>query len=168
MDMGKIGNFLTELRKEKGLTQEQLGQKLGVTNKTVSRWETGKYLPPVEILQSISKLYGVSINELLSGCRLTETEYPIQAEENLKAAISESSFSLKERMDFFKRKWRKEHCFQYVLAVLATVGLYAAGFILDNRLQIVGILWIVSFLVIQNNEMMKYVEQRAFDGSGRQ
>ena len=54
MDTIKIGNFLAELRKEQNLTQEALGEKLGVTNKTVSRWENGNYLPPVEILQELS------------------------------------------------------------------------------------------------------------------
>jgi transcriptional regulator with XRE-family HTH domain len=48
MDTKKVGSFLKSLRKEKELTQEQLGEKLGVTNKTVSRWETGNYMPPVE------------------------------------------------------------------------------------------------------------------------
>ena len=53
MDTIKIGRFLKELRKENKLTQEQLGEKLGVTNKTVSRWETGTYLPPVECLSML-------------------------------------------------------------------------------------------------------------------
>ena len=57
MDVQKIGNFLAELRKDKNLTQEELGERIGVTNKTVSRWENGNYLPPVEILQILSKLY---------------------------------------------------------------------------------------------------------------
>ena len=48
MDMVKIGKFLAELRKGHNLTQEELGEKLGVTNKTISRWETGTYMPPVE------------------------------------------------------------------------------------------------------------------------
>lgn len=67
MDLIKIGNFIAELRKKQKLTQEQLGEKLGVTNKTVSRWETGTYLPPAEALLAMSELFGVSINELLSG-----------------------------------------------------------------------------------------------------
>ena len=50
MDLLLIGKFIAELRKEQELTQEQLGEKLGVTNKTVSRWETGAYLPPAEAL----------------------------------------------------------------------------------------------------------------------
>ncbi|MDE6870006.1 MAG: helix-turn-helix domain-containing protein [Clostridia bacterium] len=72
MDMQKIGNFLAELRKSKNLTQDELGEQIGVTNKTVSRWENGNYLPPVEMLQMLSKLYDVSINELLSGARLND------------------------------------------------------------------------------------------------
>ena len=47
MNMQKIGSFLAELRKEKNLTQDELGAQIGVTNKTISRWETGNYLPPV-------------------------------------------------------------------------------------------------------------------------
>ena len=70
MDTIKIGNFLAVLRKEQGYTQESLGEKLGVSNKTISRWENGNYLPPVEMLQALSSLYKVSINELLSGERI--------------------------------------------------------------------------------------------------
>ena len=47
MDMQKIGSFLAELKKKKNLTQDELGAQIGVTNKTISRWETGNYLPPV-------------------------------------------------------------------------------------------------------------------------
>ena len=50
MDLMKTGKFIADLRKEKGLTQEQLGEKIGVTNKTVSRWETGVYLPPAYVM----------------------------------------------------------------------------------------------------------------------
>lgn len=56
MDMVKMGSFLAELRKEQKLTQAELGEKLGVTNKTVSRWETGTYVPPVEILEGLNSL----------------------------------------------------------------------------------------------------------------
>ena len=63
----KIGKFIATLRKYKGLTQEQLGEKLGVTNKTISRWENGNYMPDVEMLSLLSKEFGVSINELISG-----------------------------------------------------------------------------------------------------
>lgn len=60
MDQIKIGKIIAALRKEKGLTQEQLGEKLGVTNKTISRWENGNYTPDVEMLALLSKEFGVS------------------------------------------------------------------------------------------------------------
>ena len=62
MDVVKTGSFLAELRKEHKLTQAELGEKVGVTNKTVSRWETGNYLPPVEILEELSNLYGLTLS----------------------------------------------------------------------------------------------------------
>lgn len=56
------------------MSQEELGEKLLVTNKTVSRWETGEYLPSVEVLEAIGILFNVSLNELLSGKRLSAEE----------------------------------------------------------------------------------------------
>lgn len=50
MDQAKVGKFIAQLRKEQGLTQEALGERLGVTNKTVSRWENGNYMPDIELL----------------------------------------------------------------------------------------------------------------------
>ena len=99
MDTVKTGRFLKELRKEKGLTQDQLGEKVGVTNKTVSRWENGNYMPPVECLSILSELYGVSINEIVSGERLGEKDFPDAAEDNLKSALelSEQSYQKTEK-----------------------------------------------------------------------
>ena len=70
MDLIRIGKFIAEMRKEQGLSQTQLGEKIGVTNKTVSRWETGMYLPPAEMLLSLSELFGVTVNEILDRNRL--------------------------------------------------------------------------------------------------
>lgn len=75
MDIQKIGGFLKELRKQNNMTQEQLGERVGVTNKTVSRWETGKYMPPIECLKLLSEIYQISINEILTGEKLNEEDY---------------------------------------------------------------------------------------------
>lgn len=96
MDMKKIGVFLRELRKEQGLTQEELGEKLGVTNKTISRWETGVYLPPVECLKLLSEEYGLTINELLCGQRLEEQSYQSAAEQTIASALERSEWSEKQ------------------------------------------------------------------------
>ena len=109
MDMAKMGTFLADLRKEQKLTQAELGEKLGVTNKTISRWETGSYMPPVEMLEELSRMYDLTINELLSGKKLSAEEYKEMAETNIKETLSNSSFSLKEKQEFYKKKWLKDH-----------------------------------------------------------
>ena len=65
----RIGSFIAALRKEQGLTQEQLAEKLGVSNRSVSRWENGNTLPDLSLMQSICDHTGVTISELLSGAR---------------------------------------------------------------------------------------------------
>ena len=90
MDMQKIGSFLAELRKEKNLTQDELGAQIGVTNKTISRWETGNYLPPVEMLQTLGDNFGVSINEILNGERISDGNYKDISEQNIKSALTKS------------------------------------------------------------------------------
>ena len=168
MDLIKIGNFIAELRKKQKLTQEQLGEKLGVTNKTVSRWETGTYLPPAEALLAMSELFGVSINELLSGKRLSEAEYKAAAEENLKQTVRTSSFTLKDRIDFYKSKWLKEHRTIMILIGIGIVGVLLVGIILKIA-WLIGTTFILLLLAHawRNNTMMAYVEDNAFDGSGK-
>ena len=110
MDTVKIGTFLKELRKEQNLTQEQLGEKVGVTNKTVSRWETGTYMPPLECLAILSELYGVSINEIVAGQRLSQAEFAEAAEENLSEALQMS-----------EQVWRQTEKRLTLLLVISTV-----------------------------------------------
>ena len=67
MDNQKIGNFLKKLRNEKGLTQEQLAEKLNTSSRAVSRWETGRNMPDLAMLITVSDFYGVDIKELIDG-----------------------------------------------------------------------------------------------------
>jgi transcriptional regulator with XRE-family HTH domain len=89
MDTKKIGMFLKQLRNENGMTQEQLGEKLGVSNKTISRWETGNYMPPVDCLNMLSDIYHISINEILGGERASGDEFTKMAEQNITATLKE-------------------------------------------------------------------------------
>lgn len=72
MDKEKTGQLITELRKEKGLTQKQLADALNVTDKAVSKWERGLSFPDISMLEPISELLGVSIMEILAGERQPE------------------------------------------------------------------------------------------------
>ena len=168
MDQIKIGKFIGTLRKEKGLTQEQLGEKLGVTNKTISRWENGNYMPDVEMLSLLSKEFDVSINELISGERLLSEDFRKVADSNLVTALNNSTFTLKEKIAFFKKKWLHEHIAAIILCVAAWVGLIIwltlklRGNDSYALLGAVGSLLAVLFYVVLYNRMMIYVEKHAY------
>lgn len=167
MDLLKTGKFIAELRKENGLTQEQLGDKVGVTNKTVSRWETGNYLPPADALVIMSELFGVSINDLLSGKRLAQEEYKQAAEDNLRQTIQSSSFTLKEKIDFFKKKWLKEHVALMLFMGICILGVLIAGLCMKNAaVSYCAVILLIAAHCWRNNTMMAYVENNAYDGSG--
>jgi predicted transcriptional regulators len=72
MDQKKVGSFLRELRKEKQLTQEQLAERFGVTNRSVSRWETGSDMPDLSILVELADFYDVDIRDIIDGERKGE------------------------------------------------------------------------------------------------
>lgn len=74
MEQEKIGKFISALRKEKGMTQEQLAEKMGVTDKSISRWENGKTLPDISILVALAEELNVEISELLNGRKMTQEE----------------------------------------------------------------------------------------------
>ena len=83
MTSKECGKFISELRKEKKLTQKELAEKIIVSDKAVSRWETGKGYPDVTSLVSLSEYFDVSVNELLAGKRLTVEDIKETADENL-------------------------------------------------------------------------------------
>ena len=160
MDQVKIGKFIAQCRNEKNITQEELGEKLGVTNKTISRWENGHYLPDIEMMQLLSKEFSISINELISGEKINDLDYKEKAEENLIVALENSTFTIKEKIEF-----HKEHIFDIVLCIIAWLVVIVAlklqnaeGYLIGT---ISGIL-AVFFYVVRYNQMMIYVEDRVY------
>ena len=91
MDPVKIGAFIAALRKEQSLTQKQLAQRLAVSDKTVSKWETGRGLPDISIMLSLCETLHISINELLSGEKLDEASYREKADANIIALMQRKS-----------------------------------------------------------------------------
>ena len=168
MNQVKTGKFIAALRKEKGLTQEQLGDRLCVTNKTISRWENGNYMPNIEMLSLLSKEFNVSINEIIAGERLEAEEFKKAADDNLVTALADSTFTLKEKITFFKKKWLREHIAMIVLCIVAWIGimvllkLKTRGNNVFLILGAVGGLLAVLFYVVLYNRMMAYVENRAY------
>lgn len=83
MDIDKIGKFISERRKSKKLTQEQLAEKLNISDRAISKWERGICLPDASIMIKLCKILDINVNELLSGEMLNEKEYNEKAEELL-------------------------------------------------------------------------------------
>ena len=90
MDKNITGRFIAELRKQKGFTQKELAEKLMVTDKAISRWETGKGLPDTSLLKPLGDVLGVSITELLSGKRIEEVDMKERADKIILEALNYS------------------------------------------------------------------------------
>ena len=97
MDIVKIGKFIAENRKKKNLTQAQLAEKLGVTSKTISRWENGNYMPDISLLKPISEELDITLNDLLSGEKVEKEKYQEKLEENMLMTIDYSTKKVYEK-----------------------------------------------------------------------
>ena len=97
MDQIKIGKFIANLRKEKNMTQQDLGEKLGVSFKTVSKWETGRGMPDLSLFNPLCEELGITINELLSGEKLDKDRYQEKFEENIVNTIDYTNKKMNER-----------------------------------------------------------------------
>lgn len=97
MEQKKIGSFLKELRKEKGITQEEFAEKMKVSARTVSRWETAMNMPDISLLVEISEFYNVSISEIINGERKNEKMNREVKETALKVS-DYSKMTLKKRL----------------------------------------------------------------------
>ena len=93
MDQERIGKFICELRKEKNMTQQELADKLNVTDRAVSHWENGRRLPDYSLLSELCEVLSVSINELFLGERISNEKYKEKAEENMSKLIKDYFFS---------------------------------------------------------------------------
>ena len=110
MEQKKIGNFLKNLRKEKGITQEMLAEKLNVSGRTVSRWETGNNMPDISLLIELAEFYDISIPEIVNGERKNE---------KMNKEVKEVAQTLSEYADFEKENLIKKIQSQSIIGVIA-------------------------------------------------
>lgn len=134
MDTIKTGLFLKQLRKEHNLTQEELGAKIGVTNKTVSRWENGNYFPPVDCLVILSDFFSVSINEIISGERISDDKFEENADRNLT-----------ESLEMCERQNKTLEKNMYVLMIVSTI-ISMIVIILSNNSTVVLLMILLYFI----------------------
>ena len=116
MDKSRLGSFINQLRKEKGITQKELAEILCVTDKAVSRWETGKSYPDIEVMQQIAVYFDVTVNDLLQGGRIPEESIKPVTDKNV--------------INAFNRIKKNKSRYEAIVAILAAV------------IVILGCLWI--------------------------
>ena len=95
MNQERMGKFISKLRKDKKLTQEDLAEKLKVSSKSISRWETGKCMPDISLLIPLSEILEVTVNELITGEHIEDINIKEKTEEAIKTTINYSNSKLK-------------------------------------------------------------------------
>lgn len=127
MDQMKIGKFIAEERKNKKYTQRQLADILGISDKTISKWETGNGFPEISLLLPLCEQLEISVNELLSGQRLSETDYKQKAEENMVSFIRE------------KEENKKKMQMTFVIGGIATVSFITLLLVVSMYTEVISL-----------------------------
>lgn len=135
MNQIKIGKFIADCRKEKGLTQSMLAEHFGISDRAISKWENGKCLPDASIMIDLCNLLGISVNELLSGDKITMENYAKTAEENL--------VQLKKRNEELSKHMLN---LEIILIVIA-IGVVVAGTLLAQTVFTTTFLKVFSIVV---------------------
>ena len=145
MDQEKIGKFIKEERKNKKLSQEELGELLGVSNRSISKWETGVSLPDISLFKPLCEVLDISYNELLSGERLNKTNYQEKLENNLSNVISYAS--------------KKDNKFNGTLILLMVLSTFLSIYFINvnNKVWIpLSFIAIIILIYILRNNIIKY------------
>ena len=100
MNQEKIGKFIAECRKQRKMTQSELGEKLGVTEKSISNWENGRNMPDLSLFKPLCEELNISLNDLMSGEKVKEKEYRDKLEENIINTIDYSNKKIESRNVF--------------------------------------------------------------------
>lgn len=133
MDQVKIGKFIAQCRKNRNLTQMQLAEKLNITDRAISKWETGKGMPDSGIMLDLCTELDISVNELLSGEVVKMENYNLRAEENL--------LELKKQKEISDKNMLKlEMCIGYISTISFITLIFIASFIEMH--------WVIRILLI--------------------
>lgn len=140
MNLNKIGRFISQCRKNKKLTQEQLAEKLGISDRAVSKWERGLCLPNASIMILLCEILGINVNELLSGEMLNNKNYEKKAEENL---LEMAQMEEKQNKKLMMYEWVIGTMSSVTFIVLMLILSYA----IENNLAKI-MLFVLAFVIL--------------------
>ena len=151
MNQIKIGKFISACRKAKGLTQQDLADKLGLTAKAVSKWECGKGLPDVSLYETICQELGITLNEFFAGERIEVTQIVTKADENLEDILK----------DYYKMKSQKNT----IITALIVLLVIAIGYVIFSIVIFGGMLWLELFgsETVTQNDIRQYDKDYYFE-----
>lgn len=130
MNQEKIGKFILKLRREKNMTQQELADRIGVTDRAISKWENGRGLPDLSLMMPLCKELGITINELISGEQIEKEDYQSKLEENIFKTI-----------DYTNRKFaNKNKMFKIAIGIMIIL------------ITIIGLMFFVDVNRMNNNE----------------
>ena len=152
MNQKKTGDFLKELRKEQSLTQEQAAEKLGVSSRTISRWETGTYMPDISMLVDIAEMYDVDVREIIDGERKQEN-MNIEVKET---AIKMADYSVMEKKNLLKSIRLMSISIMIVSVCLIILNILRAFAIAQDMPSILPRA-IIGNVLISANSIMSYI-----------
>lgn len=142
-DQIKIGKFIASCRKEQGMTQAVLAEKLGISDRAVSKWETGKSMPDSGIMLELCELLKINVNELLSGEHITMEDYNAKSEEVI--------LGLKSENEKYAKRLLRSEAYIVVVGVVASLAMIIAGTIIalkNGKNDPLAVVLIVSGCVI--------------------
>ena len=119
MNQIKTGNYIAGLRKEKNMTQRELAERINVSDKTISKWETGKSMPDLDCIGKLCETLGVSVNEIISGESLSADDYSRKAEETIMTLMEENEKNKKGNMAMM--------IVRIVMLIIAIIMLFFGG-----------------------------------------
>ena len=126
MNQEKIGKFIAQNRKAKHITQSELAEKLGVTDRAISNWENGKNMPDLSLFKPLCDILDISINELISGEKISTKQYNEKLEENFINTI--------DYID--KRNSKSNDIKNIIILIIGILGIALSRFIInDNELE---------------------------------
>ena len=142
MEQVKIGKFIASKRKEQGLTQLQLAEKLGITDRAVSKWETGKSLPDASLMPELCKLLKITINDLLCGEVISVENYNEKAEKALLEMVKKEEMQNKKLMMY-------ENVIGFSSTISFLIQVFVAVFFVKNTTaQILLFILAFAFLIV--------------------
>lgn len=127
MDNDKVGHFIAKLRKKKGLTQDELGNMLGISGKSVSKWERGLNMPDISLIYKLSEVFDVDLNQLLNGEDAIKSVVDLQNEENAVNTLKIESDDKSLRKT--KKKSKKRLKFKIIISLIIIV-LFVIAFVI--------------------------------------